>query len=99
MKKRNKQLKGNAIYIEMFPESFNELRRQLYEKHQDIWQDVQGYFTTDGMRVAYMFRILNDKLGTTCTLDMTIDAACTTWLRALEKRQRPQIILPPGYLQ
>jgi hypothetical protein len=70
--------------MEIFPESFNQLRKQLYENHRDLWAKV-GYnmlhnqlqFLTD----------MNAELDVFTLPEMGINEVCEKYLAALAKRQ------------
>lgn len=78
-----------VIVISQFPESFNELRKQLATNHQDVWAKVSYCMVHDQ---AMFVELMNEQLGfwllLPYTADMGIDACCKGWLRALERKPK-----------
>lgn len=71
--------------IYLFPESYNELRRELHDHWPNLWKVV-------GWPMAYAANIfveeMNSALDLRVTLDSDrIDAICTEYLQALWKKR------------
>jgi hypothetical protein len=76
-----------ALIFEAFPESFNELRRQLSHDHQDIWEKVSWTMVNQQeLFIEVMNNELQEYLIVPYTPDMDIDTCCQGWLRALERK-------------
>lgn len=69
----------------MFPPAFNQLRKVLYEEHQDLWQVCSGMMVHNH---EYLLYTLNGALDTICTPELGIQLCCERWLKALERRPK-----------
>ena len=67
----------------MFPEEFNELRRQLFNEHADLWEICGGMLIYNH---DMLFEFLNKELQTSAIPGMGIAGACEIWLVALNGR-------------
>jgi hypothetical protein len=76
-----------STVFEAFPESFNELRKQLATNHQDIWEKVSWAMVH---RQEIFIEVMNHELSPFLVLpyglEQSIDTCCKGWLRALERR-------------
>lgn len=74
----------------LFPPAFNELRRQLFEEHHDMWEICGGMMIYNhDMLFEYLNSELEQWLFMPVMPDASIQDACTAWLRALA--QRPKV--------
>lgn len=73
--------------IEIYPESFHQLRRVLMNEHQDIWQRVGWAMIHDQQ---YFVSAMNEELsGIVIPAEFTSVAdCCERWLKAIEKRPK-----------
>ena len=69
--------------VGLFPPAFNELRKQLYEEHVDLWEVVGGMMIYNH---EYFLQSMNDVLDCRCDARQGIQACCEHWLKALQLR-------------
>ena len=74
----------------MFPPAFNELRKQLYNNHVDIWEVVSGMMIYNH---EYFIESMNNILDCVCDHRMGMQVCCERWLKALETRPQTRRLM------
>ena len=69
------------LYV--YPESFNQLRKQLSEDHEDLWVKVSWDMANNPMDFILT---MNEELDCVCVPEMGVEAVCTRYLQALKLR-------------
>lgn len=71
----------NAYY---FPESYNELRKELHDYHPAIWKKVQWFMAFDR---ELFIENMNRILGARILFEEDIDVLCKHYLHILQKKR------------
>ena len=77
----------------MFPESFNELRKELMLHWPNLWADPRGSWAM-AFDMAMFIEFMNEKLGNPFVGSVVVDGdekfcdmVCSTFLKELRKRR------------
>lgn len=79
-----------ALILEMYPNSFNQLRKMLHDNFPDLFLRVGWAMANDHL---LFIRLMNAATDTLCLPELGIDECCQRWLAALDKKRGSQNII------